>query len=433
MDPSNRPSAGTSERVSSDRVLYTKIERWLRASRGKESPAIILGSSANGLSFARSLGRRGIPVLMLDSDRLFGAYTRYGRFLQLPSTEEYPHVWIDFLEFVGSRLEAPAILFPTSDAHCLLVSQQKNILRRYFRFLLPEAEAVEQIVNKRFQYEIAQAAGIPIPRTYFPESVEEMRCLSSRVPYPCLLKPYQSHIGRKRLSKKKLLVVYSEAELIAAYERITAGDVPFMVQEIVPGEDNSLYGYIAFWDSEGHELAWVTKKKLRQYPPGYGDGSLQMTVAAPEVAELSRRLLGNFNYRGFGYVEFKLDARDRNYRLIEINPRTPACNQMAISAGVDLPWLGYQYLAGDYAATESNKGFQSGVKYLNEEWDIQAYLTLRKSGALNFWSWFRSLRGIKARAIGAPDDLFPFVIGLWRAVEVLCQNLWSAVRKRGKC
>ena len=75
-----------------------------------------------------------------------------------------------------------------------------------------------------------------------------------------------------------------------------------MVQQIIPGGDRALVGYLAFWDG-GREIAWLTKRKLRQNPPGFGDGSLQVSAELPEVAELSRRLLRALDYRGFVGVD----------------------------------------------------------------------------------------------------------------------------------
>lgn len=411
-------------------IARKQLERWLSKSCGKRPLAVILGGSVNGLSFARSLGRRRIPILLLDSERFLGIYTRYGKVVLLPPAEERPQDWIDLLESVGSRLDAPGILFPTSDEHCLLVAQQRDRLGRYFRFLLPDAETVERIINKRSQYRIAQAAEIPIPRVCFPESIEEARYLSVQVAYPCLLKPYKSHVGRRKLGKK-LVVVHSQTELISAYERITGCGVPHMVQDVIPGDSSAIFSYLGFWDAKGSELAWLTKRTLRQNPPLYGDGSLHITVEAPKVAELSRHLLRAFNYCGFVGVEFKFDTRDHTYRLMEINPRTEASNQLAISANVDFPWIGYQYLTGCVLGTQARKPFRLGVKLLNEEWDVQAYLALRKSGTLNLWRWLRSLRGSKA-AIGAWDDPLPLVMGLLRFLQLCWCGFWSSARKLAK-
>jgi D-aspartate ligase len=404
------------------------LEGWLKKNCHQKSLAIILGGSVNGLSFARSLGRRGIPTLILDSEAFLGTFTRYGKVLLLPAVEEHAEDWLTLLKFVASQLDRPAVLFATSDAHCLWVSRHTKVLRQYFRFIIPDTEAVEQIVNKRSQYMIARAAGIPVPNTWFPESLEEVGDLAPNLVYPCLLKPYTSYKGRRKLSKKKVLIVASQKELLSEYERLTADNLLFMIQEIIPGEDTALYGYLGFWDGEGLEHSWLTKKKLRQLPPDFGDGSLQITIEAPEVAELSRRLLRAFNYKGFVNIEFKYDARDHTCRLIEINPRSAASNQMAISAGIDFPWIGYQYLTASDPKTVPTVPFRSLVKCVNEEWEIQAYFAYRKAGALNLWSWLRSLNGAKI-TIMAWDDPLPFIVGFWRLVKVFWCFVWSMGRK----
>ena len=375
---------------------------------------VILGESCNGLSFARSLGRRGIPTLMLASEGLLGAFTRYGKVVMLPCPDRFPHEWVAFLEFVGSRLHMPGVLFAASDVYCLMVSRHREALQRHFRFVAPDPLIVERTLNKRCQYETARSAGVPTPTTHFPDSRQEASRIAAELSYPCILKPYMSRTARAILGKQKVLVVHSKEELIAAYEEVTRAAAPFMIQEIIPGEDSCLFGYLAFWDGEGRERAWVTKRKLRQYPPQFGDGSLQVTVEAPQVVELSRRLIRAFDYRGFVGVEFKFDARDESYRLIEMNPRTVSGNQIAISAGVDFPWIAFQYLTGGELALESTTPGRRPVKYVNEEWDIQAFLALRKLGMLNLRGWFGSLRHAQAKAFWAWDDPLPALAGLAR-------------------
>ena len=104
------------------------LERLLRETHEKRPIAIVMGGSVNGLSFVRSLGRRGIPTLLLDSESLIGTYTRYGANVLLPLPEKNLHEWTELLNFVGSRLDLPGVLFPTSDSHCLLVSEQATLL-----------------------------------------------------------------------------------------------------------------------------------------------------------------------------------------------------------------------------------------------------------------------------------------------------------------
>lgn len=393
------------------------LERLLNQTHGKRPLAIVMGGSVNGLSFVRSLGRRGIPILLLDSERLVGTYSRYGTTVLLPQPDKNPDEWVGLLEFLGSRLDAHGVIFSTSDAHGLFVSQQAKLLERYFRFLVPSAETTAQIVDKKTQYTIAKSVGIPIPQTYFPKNLDEVRGISTGLKYPCIVKPYKAHEGRGKIGNKKVVVAESRKSLVSVFESIGNGDPSFMVQEIIPGEDNALYGYLAFWDANHHEHAWLTKRKLRQYPPHYGDGSLQETIECQEVAQLGRKLLQAFNYQGFVGIEFKFDARDGTYRLMEINPRTVSGNQLCISAGVDFPGIGYQYLTGCDLGLHPARPFQRGVRYVNEEWDLKAYLALRKSGELTLGSWLHSIRGAQAKALGALDDPLPIVVTMSRVVR----------------
>jgi predicted ATP-grasp superfamily ATP-dependent carboligase len=193
-----------------------------------------------------------------------------------------------------------------------------------------------------------------------------------------------------------------------------------MIQEIVPGDDDAIYGYLGFWDEQALERVWLTFRKLRQYPPSYGDGSLMETTEAQQVAEYSRRLLRGFHYRGFVEVEFKLDARDHTLRLLEINPRSTSFNELAVGSGLDFPWIGYE-LAGREQACVNVGRSRLGVRYVDEELDFQAFRSLTQSGKLSFAAWVRSI--FRARPIiFAWDDPMPIVNGLWRLLRNLVQG-----------
>ena len=191
-----------------------------------------------------------------------------------------------------------------------------------------------------------------------------------------------------------------------------------MVQEIVDGNDDAIFWYSGFWDEHGRERAWFTVQKLRQFPSGFGDGCLQRTVHTPAVLEQSRRLLEALRYRGLVMVEFKRDASDGSYNLMEINLRTVSGDQLGVSAGVDLAWIAYCHLSGQAAPADPSPPFRVDVRYVNEEWDAQAFFALRKSKELTFGAWLRSLRGTRARALWAWDDPGPLLVGLWRLLRI---------------
>jgi predicted ATP-grasp superfamily ATP-dependent carboligase len=310
----------------------------------------------------------------------------------------------------------------TSDTAGVFFTRYQNELAPHIRFLLPDRDTLDAIVNKRRQYARAAEAGVPIPETHFPESLEEAEEVATRMSYPCILKPYQSYLDRARIHDRKVVVAESPEHLVRAWRDLGEAAPSFMVQEIIPGGDNGLYGYLALWDDQSREVAWLTKRKLRQSPPQFGDGSLQIVLEDPGIAEPSRALLTALRYRGFVGIEFKRDPRDGRFKLIEINPRTVSGNQMTISAGLDFPYIGYRLLIGDPMTPAEIGRFTPGTKYLNEEWDLKAFLALRNDGTLTFAQWVRSIQGCKARALWAWDDPAP-------AIEAARRLVLAGVRK----
>jgi D-aspartate ligase len=404
---SRRRRAPILEPFDADDPVMNGIEQWLASLPPSPPIAVVLGGQANGLSFVRSLGRHGVPTLMLAGH---DPRSRYARTLELRNAVQHPEDWLATLERVGRHLKVRGVLLPTSDPLVLLAARNEARLTPSFRSLVPPVHVVEAIVNKRAQYEHAREAGVPIPETHFPESSAEVEKLSREVEYPCLLKPYLSHISKSALGAKAL-VVHRPEQLVSQYECHSRGDHRFMMQELIPGADDALFGYVALWDGDGNEHSWIVRRKLRQYPPAIGNGSLQVSVYDPEVAELGRRLIASFDYRGPVAVEFKRDPRDGVLRLIEINARTGASNQLTIDAGVDVPWMIYHMLTGCGVGERPQRGtYRRGVKWVYEELDFRAFLQLRAEGKLSTGEWLTSLKGTRAWAYWSRSDPVPLIV-----------------------
>ncbi len=423
------------ERRGSVKPIDSFIRKAVRGAR----PAFILGVSANGLSFIRSLGRRGIPVLALDSHELPGTYSRYCVKAILPDPVENESTWLGFLIRTAERLGRRGVIIPTSDALVLFVSRNRDELRPHFDFSLAEENVLEDIADKKRQYQLAEKCGVPIPTTYFPGNLEELRSIAGKMTYPCILKPHTSHLWRGYVEKKrkmafarkKLAEVATPEELVATYGEMAKSRVGIMVQERIPGGDDQFYGMLTYFGEGSEPLAIFTKRKLRQTGLGYGDGSFQISIWVPEVAELSIKLLKHMNYRGLAGVEFKKDPRDGVFKLIEINPRSVTGEWMAVRSGVDIPYIAYLDSMGE--SVERVVSFEEGVKWVSLEWDFKTFLAYRRRGMLSFWGWIASLRGKRCYAIWSWRDPIPFAILSIHLLKVLLRKvLHLALRRRSR-
>jgi D-aspartate ligase len=401
------------------------IDRWLARNEVKRRPLVVLlGGSVNSLSFARSLGRRGVPTLLLESHDDVVMRSRFGATSILPDVDVAAPEWLHMLEYIGRRLGQPGVVFAPSDSHLLFLSKYRAEVGRYFRLLLPPAGVIERIVNKREQYAVACSAGIPLPKTIYPHSMADVRAGAAEMGFPCIVKPY-SYSGRKTLGNQKAAIVTSPAELIAQCSMLGERLQGFLIQEVVPGPKSAIFAYHGFWDHEGNERAWWTKQHLRG---SQFYGSFHISVDAPEVASLSRRLLSAFAYRGFSHVEFKLDSRDHTYRLMEINARTGQSNQHGIAAGVDLPWLAYRYLTEGAESDVSCPPFRRGITYVHERQDLQCFLELRRKDSIRLLPWAMSVVKAPAKVFWAWDDPGPFFALAWKYVTArkLAPAQWAA-------
>ncbi len=157
------------------------------------------------------------------------------------------------------------------------------------------------------------------------------------------------------------------------------------------------------------------RKKLRQFPPGFGYCCLTESVNDEEVFELAAKLLGSLDYRGIGCVEFKRDPRDGQPKLIEINTRAVRTSVLAIAAGVDFPWIAYQ----DCAGTNDIQPILSGkvpVRWVHLRDEIWAAGRLIARGELSPITWIRGFLG-KPLVVAefSWDDLSPGLLS-WAQV-----------------
>jgi predicted ATP-grasp superfamily ATP-dependent carboligase len=119
-----------------------------------------------------------------------------------------------------------------------------------------------------------------------------------------------------------------------------------MVQELIPGGDDTLYTVGSYVSREGVPLGVFSGRKLRQTPPGVGTCRVGEAVWMQEAVDAAMRLLKEFGYFGLSQVEFKRDHRDGRFKLMEINPRLWQWHGLAGACGVDLPRIAYEDLVG---------------------------------------------------------------------------------------
>ena len=307
------------------------------------TPAVVLGSGANGLGVARSLAHTRVPVWLLDTDaRRPEMYTRAARPLAIKALQG--DTLIVDLERLARTLfrDTRPVLFLTQEETVKTVSQQRERLESLYRFALPVKAMVDALQHKDGFQQLAEQHGAPIPPLVHVRTIEDLSGLA-RLHYPAVVKPGGRHAEYARQFKK----AYRVEDLAQATElvrRILPVMPDVVVQEWIEGPDSNIYFCLQYLDRKGQVTTSFTGRKIRSWPPQTG-GTASCTAAPEAHAELSR-LTEQF-FRAIGVVgmasmEYKRDARSGAFRMVEPTiGRTDYQEEVATLNGVNLPYAAW--------------------------------------------------------------------------------------------
>lgn len=375
------------------------------ASHRHDCPAVVLDLSANGIGVVRSLGRKGIPVFAYDTEpKSQTGRTRYADCGTCPHPVFKESELLQFLLEVRLKFSGKAVLFAGADDYVGFISKNRDVLSEHYHFLLPEPSLIDAVLDKRLTYELALKHNIPCPKTLIVGKDDRFEDFIGQMTFPCILKPVYSADFRRRLNKKAI-VIDREDELKQKYLHYSQfGEL--MIQELIPGGEDQLYGVATLFDEDMNLLGLFTGQKLHQYPPHFGSGSLVRSMRDDAFAEAGVAFMRDMRFKGFGKLEYKLDPRDGQLKFLEINPRTWYWHSLSQACGVDLPYLYYLSLTGQNPQPVTEQ--KTGIKWLYLVRDFLSFQEKRRNGEVSFLEWLKSLAGKKDYALFAWDDPLPF-------------------------
>jgi len=388
----------------------------LRPTRSVQTPeprlsaaagALILGGAHGSLAIARSLGRRGIPVFFLTHDHPIVKFSRYAGRYGSWSGPNHPASVEELLAFAGKGLSG-WLLIPAGDAEVEFVARHREALSKAFRVATPDWQIVKWACDKRLTYARAAALDIPHPRSFYPKDRADLASID--LAFPLILKP-TTRDQPNEFTAAKAWRVDSRAQLLERYDRAKAL-VPaptIVVQELIPGGGESQFSYAACC-VEGVPVASLVARRMRQYPVDFGFTSTFVeTVRQDEVERLSERFLRSLNYNGLAELEFKYDARERVFKLLDFNARPWTWIGLGAKAGVDFGWIFWQIAAGQ-AVTPVRA--EPGRAWMHVSRDLVAVWQHMRAGAMSCSDYLQSWRQPLSFAAYAPDDLLPGLIDL---------------------
>jgi D-aspartate ligase len=359
---------------------------------------LVLGSDFKALGLIRSLGRRGIPSAVVDALPRSAWFSKHvGKRFRWQTDMSDPAL-VDFLLDVAAdhRLQG-WVLIPVQDDAVELVARHAGRLSGAYRLVTQDWQVVRWAHEKRLLYEVAQKLGISHPRTWYPTDERDLASLS--IEYPAIIKPSVS-IKLQYATGQKALPARDDRELITQYRRAAGVDSgTLMVQEVIPGDGRAQYS-VATYCKDGRPIVAMTARRTRQFPADYGlSSSFVEAIEVPELMEPTRKLLEGLRLSGMIEVEFKLDVRDGQYKLLDVNVRPWAWHTLCIACGIDFAYMQYCDALGQSLPAASVRYGASWRRFIT---DVPAALQEMRAGTITPWAYLRSL--ITRRAVPSVFD-----------------------------
>lgn len=182
-----------------------------------------------------------------------------------------------------------------------------------------------------------------------------------------------------------------------------------MVQELIPGGGTQQFAYCSFF-KDRRAVGSMVVGRCRQHPPEFGRASTFVeTIDLPILEEMSKRFLSAINYYGLVEAEYKLDRRDGQYKLLDVNGRTWGYHSIGQSAGVDFPHMLFEDLLGRPVQTQRAR---VGVKWLRLITDLPTAALEILKGRQGWWSYLRSMHNVDVESVFSREDVLPGLVEL---------------------
>lgn len=371
-----------------------------------------------GVYAARTLARHGVHVVGVARDpKSYGARSRAcNRMIYADTSGEE---LVDALVALGPTLPGKAIVVACSDRVVEALAAARDRLDCWYELGLPSNDAVATLGDNVLFAEYAAQHHLPIPDTRILRSRRDAERAAEELVYPCALKPPNSRSSWwLEKTNRKTFKVDDGPTLLSLYDEYSPYADALIVQQWIEGADDDHYSCNCYLDRDGQALVTFTSRKLRQWPPLIGDGSLNEEHRADTVVQTTRRLFEVFGFHGLGEVEFKRDAVSGEYLIIEANvARVTGRCALAEGSGVELLYTMYADLAGLPLPENRQQTFR-GVKWIFLRRDLMSAVLLWSRRELTLSDWFQSVRGPKIYALWSWSDPLPFLVDLWYSIRL---------------
>jgi D-aspartate ligase len=386
------------------RVCSRHFGRAMPCAPTQKTGAVVIGGCFQGLGIVRSLGRRGIPVCVIDDETSISRYSRHTTHAIRVKNLREEHQIVETLLETGQQLKLNGwVLYPTREEVVAALSRSREELTTIFRVPTPHWETIQYAWDKRKMYQLATALGIPTPHTWY--LLENAALVEMADKLPLVIKPaIKEHFFYATRAKAWRADTLSELETLFHRASMLISQDEIMLQEFIPGDGNQQFSYCAFF-KEGEALGSMVVLRRRQHPLEFGRASTYVeSLDLPQLIETSTRFLKAINYYGLVEMEYKYDQRENIYKLLDVNARTWGYHSLGEHAGVNFSAMLFADQLGEHVEPCHAC---PGVRWIRLLTDLPAGMQELLHGRLDLSWYWHTLRHFDVEAVFDRHDPWP--------------------------
>ncbi len=276
----------------------------------------------------------------------YGARTKYIKNkIQNPAISNEEE-FVDFLVAFLQKHDIDAII-PLSDQSAKILSKYKCRLLSLSSYIMPDIDIFMRGYDKNNLMALCRDHNFPHPHTI---DIATEHDKINDFPFPALIKPNitTGARGMTRVNSAEEFALhypsikrqYGDCHL---QEFIEPGGGQIEIQLLVDENSDIIYSSVIY--------------KYRFYPVNGGSSCCNTTIRENNLVTMCGAILKELKWVGFADFDLIEDMKDGIVKVMEINPRVPACVKSAVVSGIDYgPIIVDSYLGREYKNYEYSPG-----------------------------------------------------------------------------
>ncbi len=343
--------------------------------------AIVVGREQTGLGALRSLRLAGIPAYVACPRGDPICRSRWYR--PTPGATRWDgDLGPQAHDILAAMPLERAVLMPCRDDAALWVSDiPHGPLAGRFPVCSSSHATLQILQDKSHFGEFLSRTTIPHPRTFTIRGRDDIAAIPFDELDRVFVKPSDSQKFLHSTGVKGLWA-HDRESFEAIWRRLDGKNLAVIAQEYIPGSADQHYFIDGFRDRNGVLTALFARRRVRISPPDFGSSSYCVSIPMREVdAALTglAELLTRLQYRGIFSAEFKRDARDGTFRILEVNTRAWWYVEFATRCGVNVVEMAWRD-AQDLPVAPATRNYVTGAGCINLRNDL-ATVFGRRGGA----------------------------------------------------